>query len=255
MMRLTWLGHSTVVIDLDGTRLVTDPLLRSHAGPLRRLGPTPSPEQYADATAILLSHLHTDHAEPASLRLLGDAPVVSDEAIAGWVRRRVKRPSVALGPDEWWAASEQVAVRLVPAVHPDRPLPHRPNTATGHVVRGPSGVVWFAGDTEAYPGMASLSRLAGAPVDVALVPIAGWGPRLGPGHLDARGAAAVCATVRPRYAMPIHYGTLHPPGFSLGSLRWVRRPLAEFHAALAELAPQTRLLPAHLGATVEVPTG
>ncbi|WP_048554155.1 MBL fold metallo-hydrolase, partial [Nostocoides japonicum] len=69
-MRLTWLGHSTVVIDIDGVRLVTDPLLRAHAGPLRRLGPAPRPEQYAGTAAVLLSHLHTDHAEPASLRLL-----------------------------------------------------------------------------------------------------------------------------------------------------------------------------------------
>lgn len=252
-MRLTWLGHSTVVIDIDGVRLVTDPLLRAHAGPLRRLGPAPRPEQYAGAAAVLLSHLHTDHAEPASLRLLGDAPVVSDEAIARWVRHRLHRPAVALGPGEWWTATDEVSVRLVPAVHPDRPMPHRPNTATGHVVRGRSGVVWFAGDTQAYDGLATLSGLAGAPVDVALVPIAGWGPRLGPGHLDARGAAAVCATVGARYAMPIHYGTLHPPGFSLGSLRWVRRPLAEFHAALARLAPGTTLLPAHPGAPVDVP--
>ena len=251
-MRLTWLGHSTVVIDLGGVRLVTDPLLRGHAGPLQRLGPVPRPELYAGARAILLSHLHTDHAEAASLRLLGDAPVVSDEAIAGWVERRVHRPAVALRPDEWWSAGDDVEVRLVPAVHPGRPMPHRPNTATGHVVRGPTGVVWFAGDTDAYDGLADLPSLAGGPIDVALVPIAGWGPRLGPGHLDPRGAAAVCATVRPRYAMPIHYGTFHPPGFELGSLRWVRRPLADFHAALAELAPDVTLLPAHAGATVEV---
>lgn len=251
-VRLTWLGHSTVVIDLDGVRLLTDPLLRRHAGPLRRLGHAPRPEQYAGTRAILLSHLHHDHAEPASLRLLGEAPVVSDEAIADWVRRRLGRPAVGLGTEEWWSAGDGVEVCLAPAVHPDRPMPHRPNTATGHLVRGRSTVVWFAGDTQAYDGLDQLSVRAGGPIDIALVPIAGWGPRLGPGHLDAQGAATVCATVGARYALPIHYGTLHPIGFSVGSLRWVRRPLADFHAALAAVAPGTTLLAAHHGVPIEV---
>ena len=68
-LRITWLGHATVVLDLDGTRIVTDPLLRRHNGSAPpATGPGPRPEQFRDANAVLLSHLHHDHAELPSLR-------------------------------------------------------------------------------------------------------------------------------------------------------------------------------------------
>ena len=64
-IEVTWLGHSTVVLDLDGVRIVADPLLQRHAGILRRRGQTPERAAWHGADAILLSHLHHDHAELA----------------------------------------------------------------------------------------------------------------------------------------------------------------------------------------------
>src|SRR4051794_41907462 len=68
-LKLTWLGHSTVLIDLAGHRLLTDPLLLRHNGPLRRRQPRPQPALWTGVDAVLLSHLHHDHAEVRSLRL------------------------------------------------------------------------------------------------------------------------------------------------------------------------------------------
>ena len=85
---VTWLGHSTVVLDLDGVRLVADPLLRRHAGILRRRGRAPRREAWAGADAVLLSHLHLDHADLASLRLFPDVPVLTAEENVRWVRRK-----------------------------------------------------------------------------------------------------------------------------------------------------------------------
>ena len=65
-------------------------------------------------------------------------------------------------------------------------MPHRPNDAHGQLVRGPSGIAWIAGDTGLFPEMAGLTAMAGGPIDVAVVPVWGWGPKLSAGHTDPR---------------------------------------------------------------------
>ncbi|MCL2850241.1 MAG: MBL fold metallo-hydrolase, partial [Micrococcales bacterium] len=191
---VTWLGHASVVLDLDGTRVLTDPLLRRHAGVLRRRGAAPAPHLWSAPDAVLISHLHHDHAETGSLRMVPGAPVVSAEANTSWLRDHQVSGAVGLGDDQWWTVpGSHVQVRLVPAVHGHRPMPHRPNAATGFVVRTPTTTVWFAGDTERYPQMADLAQMAGGPVDLALVPVGGWGPRLSGGHMDPVQAAQAVA--------------------------------------------------------------
>lgn len=230
---LRWLGHATVVLDLGGVRLVTDPLLRHHAGLLRRSAPTPDPVDWAGAAAILLSHLHHDHAEPGSLRLLGDVPVVAGRANAHWLGRQGLR-ALGLGADEWWTVPGTVVrVRLVRADHGDRPMPHRPNGAHGFLVVAPGLRIWFAGDTAPYPQMHRLPELAGGPVDLALVPVGGWGPRLSGGHMDPHQAAEVCELIGARWAVPVHWGTLHPPASRRLPPGWMDRAGPAFVRALA----------------------
>lgn len=232
-----WLGHATVVVDLGGVRLVTDPLLGRHAGLLRRSGPRPDPASFAGADAVLLSHLHHDHAEPASLRLLAPAPVLAAPSTARWVTRQGVA-AVALAPGRWWRVpGSGVRVRTVPARHGHRPMPHRPNAATGFVVRGDGVTVWFAGDTGPFPALADVPRLAGAEVDVALVPVGGWGPRLSGGHLGPDEAAHVCALVGARAAVPVHWGTLHAPAARGLPPGWMERAGPAFAAAARRWAP------------------
>jgi L-ascorbate metabolism protein UlaG (beta-lactamase superfamily) len=76
--------------------------------------------------------------------------------------------------------------------------------ALGYVIAG-SRTVYFAGDTDVFDGMASLGT-----IDVALIPVAGWGPRLPPGHLDPVRAAEALVLIQPRVAIPIHWGTYAP---------------------------------------------
>lgn len=236
-----WLGHSTVVLDVDGVRLMTDPLLRRHAGLLRRATAPPTPDSYADTRAVLLSHLHLDHADLGSLRLVGAAPILASGPISAWLTAQGLMGQMV--DDAWQAVAPGVDVRLVPAVHHSRPMPHRPNDAHGFLLRCSWGTVWFAGDTGLYPDMTRLPELADAPIDLALLPIHGWGPRLSPGHLDPLGAAEVCRLVHAAYVVPIHYGTLHPAGFQLAPRGWMRTPAERFAAALPWLSPGTTLIP------------
>ena len=211
---VTWLGHATVVVDIDGVRLVADPLLRRHNGPLRRKWPSPSREVWAGARAVLLSHLHHDHAEVSSLRLLGDVPVFTAVENAVWVEGKGLRGH---GLREEWVQVDEasdVFVRLVPAVHRSRPMPHRPNAANGHLVKGPSGVVWVAGDTELYHEMEALAadggssdrrrRRTGGRLGATTLPGASGAPRgssrLSDGRRETGSAGALGNPARPRWA-------------------------------------------------------
>jgi L-ascorbate metabolism protein UlaG (beta-lactamase superfamily) len=221
--RLTWLGHSTVVVELDGLRLVTDPVFRRRIAHLRRDASALAPSR---TDIVLLSHLHYDHLDRPSLRLLGrEVPIVVPRGAAQFLRgfadvREVEAGStLELGP---------LRVDAVDARHDGRRRPVGPPIpALGYVVRG-SRSVYFAGDTELFGGMAEV-----APVDVALVPVAGWGAKLGPGHLDPASAALALTLVRPSIAVPIHWGTYGV----IGRQRGDRSPAEEFARAAAAVAP------------------
>ena len=251
---LTWLGHATVVLDIDGVRLVADPLLQRHNGILRRRGARPEGEAWSGADAVLLSHLHHDHAEVASLRMLGAVPVLTAAENAVWVVKK-GLAGRGLAKGEWVAVggAEDVTVKLVPAVHNARPMPHRPNAANGHLVRGPSGVVWLAGDTDLYPDMETLAGMAGAPIDVAVVPVGGWGPRLSPGHMGPDEAAAACRLCGARWAVPVHWKTLHVPAGEMFPRGWMDSAGPRFEAALAREAPWCRAVLLDVGGSVTVP--
>jgi L-ascorbate metabolism protein UlaG (beta-lactamase superfamily) len=153
--------------------------------------------------------------------------------------RRAHHPVRTLVPgDEIEVAG--VRVRAVPAAHDGRRLPvGDAPSAVGFVAGG----VYFAGDTEPYPEMA---ELAGT-LDAALLPVSGWGPKTGPGHMDPRDAAEALALLRPALVVPIHWGTYrrlghHPSG----------DPAREFEAHAAELAPEVRVVVLAPGESVEI---
>ena len=87
--RLTWVGHATVLLELGGARLLTDPLLRTRLGHLRRHGARPDPKVTKDIDAILVSHVHLDHLDVRSLRsVVGGARVIAPQG-AGRLLRRI----------------------------------------------------------------------------------------------------------------------------------------------------------------------
>lgn len=255
-LRLRWLGHASTVLDVDGVRLLTDPLLLRHAGLLRRRGAAPRTEDWQGADAVLLSHLHHDHAELGSLRLLDDVPVLTAPANARWLRGRGIGAAVGLADTHWWQVpGSDVRLRLVPAVHVHRPMPHRPNVTHGFVVATESFRVWFAGDTAPFAAMADLPALAGGPIDLALVPVGGWGPRLSGGHMDAVQAARACAVVGARAAVPVHWGTLHAPVSRRLPPGWMDRAGPAFAHAAARVAPSVQVHVVEPGEQIElVPT-
>jgi len=236
-MEVTWIGHATVLIEMDSTRLLTDPLLGTRVGPLVRVAPAPEPDAARDVEAVLLSHLHADHIQPSSLRRVqASATVLAPRGAGAWLRRKgiANVEELTVGDEVGVGA---LTVRAVPATHDHHRRPLGPEAEPiGFVVRGSRGV-YFAGDTDIFDGMAELS------VDLALLPVWGWGPALGPGHLDPAGAARAAALIAPRVAIPIHWGTFALPGRLAGRAS-TDEPAREFVTFARREAPdvEVRLL-------------
>jgi L-ascorbate metabolism protein UlaG (beta-lactamase superfamily) len=235
--RIAFLGHSTVSIEVSGQALLTDPLLRDRVAHLRRYAPAPAPETAPPVTAVLLSHAHQDHLDIPSLRALGrDTPVFVPRGAGAWLQRRGFSSVSELGVGEE-AALGAATVTAVPADHDGRRYPLGPRSASvGYLVRG-SHSVYFAGDTGLFDGM---SELAGE-LDVALLPVAGWGRYLGPGHMNALDAARAAALLRARIAIPIHWGTFRPIGLGTRGLAIGESPAHEFAEHVGDLAPASEV--------------
>lgn len=233
MDAVTYVGHATTRIEIDGTRLLTDPLLRPRIGHIRRIAPPPSPTTGDGLAAVLISHAHHDHLDLASLRRLpAGVPVIAPPVCADLVRRWTRHEVVEAVPGERLEVGE-LGVRVIAVEHDGRRFSVGPDApAVGYVVEGSSRVAFF-GDTDLFDGMRDLA----GELDVALVPVWGWGPKVGPGHLDPERAARAVALLRPRIAVPIHWGTLAAP------MVWWRddpgMPARTFAELVGQLAPGT----------------
>jgi len=243
---LRWIGHSTVLVELDGIRLLTDPLLRERIVMLRRSEPL-DPGSLEDLDAVLISHIHYDHLDLGSLRRLqGAKTIVLPRGAGALLRRRLPASVYELDAGEEVEIGS-VTVRAVHAEHDSTRLFGKKTEALGYVVNG-TRTVYFLGDTDLFPALADMAP----DVDVALIPIWGWGPSLGAGHLDPRKAAEALALIRPRIAVPIHWGTYYPMTARKSTRDFLRAPVAEFEKAAAERAPEVdvRVLP--VGGTLEL---
>ena len=232
MNRIVFLGHATVLIERDGTRLLTDPLLVERVWHLRRRVAPVDRALAGGLSGVLISHLHQDHLDLASLRLLGSAtPLLVPIGAQAWLRRQGFTAVRELDVGEVDAVGG-VEVAAVEAHHDARRLGGPNAPAIGFLLRG-SPSVYFAGDTEIFDGMARI----GSQLDVALVPVSGWGTRLGPGHMDPRQAAEAVSLLAPLLAIPIHWGTYTPIGSARHRREQFNDPPHEFARHVARLAP------------------
>ena len=246
---LTYLGHSTVLLEMAGLRLLTDPILRMRVGPLVRAEPPVATEHWQRIDAVLISHSHWDHLDYGSLRLMGpDVPMFVPTGMGSRLRGRGFRRVEELSPGVVTALGP-LRIEATDAAHRGFAPPIGPtDLAIGFLLQG-AGSVYFPGDTALFDGMTDLAR----DLDLALMPVWGWGPRAqSHEHLDPLGAARALQLLRPRIAVPIHWGTLHPVG-----MKWVRPstrvdPPHTFARLAGELAPETTVHVLPVGGRLDV---
>jgi L-ascorbate metabolism protein UlaG (beta-lactamase superfamily) len=248
-LRIRYVGHATVRIEIDGTTLITDPIFRHRLLHLRRHGRKPDAAARAPVDATLLSHYHLDHADLRSLRELGrDVPVIgppgATNLFGGKGFSRVEE--LPVGETRELGGVTVTATR---AEHDGRrwPLVGLDAETCGFVIAG-SQKVYFAGDSDVFDAMDGLV----ADLDVALLPVWGWGPSLGEGHMNPKRAARAAALLRPRVAIPVHWGTFFPFALHRRRGHLLRDPPREFERETAREAPGVEVRVLEPGSSTEI---
>jgi L-ascorbate metabolism protein UlaG (beta-lactamase superfamily) len=244
-LNVTWVGHATVQIRVAGLRLLTDPVLRMQVAHLRRIAPPPAVEEIRRPDVVLISHGHFDHLDRRSLRLLASCPAIAPRGCGRMLERAGMLDVTELSPGQSLRLGG-VEVSAVAAAHDGRRHPFSLARQTlAYLVDGTERA-FFAGDTDLFDAMRELAGHS----DVALLPIWGWGGRVGRGHMDPARAAQAVRRLAPRVAIPIHWGTLASP-----RAPWrddPGRPAREFVSQVAMLAPATEARVLTPGASTEI---
>jgi L-ascorbate metabolism protein UlaG (beta-lactamase superfamily) len=199
--------------------------------------------------AVLISHLHFDHLDiPTLKRFDRGTKIIVPDGAGPMIRKHGFRDVVELLEGEGVEVGA-VTVLAVPAEHDGRRHPFGLEVdAIGFVIEG-SRRLLFAGDTDLHPRLGELTDT----LEVALLPIWGWGHKLGPGHMDPRGAAQAAATLRPKLTVPIHWGTYFPIGMKGIRGALLEKPVRAFEQQMAEIAPDLEVRVLRPGETLARP--
>lgn len=237
-MNVAFAGHSTILVELDGVRVLIDPLFRSALLHLQRHAPLVDLDRYGKPDVLLISHSHMDHLDKRSLKLVDkSARAIVPSDCVKLLRSQGFTDVVGVSAgDELEAAG--LSVRAVHADHAGSRMPwNREAETLGFVVDG-SQRFYYAGDTDIFEAMSELHPR----LDLALMPVWGWGPKLGVGHLDPVRAAQATAMIRPRVVVPVHWGGYLPAGMASRRPELLVDPPRRFRALVEEAdLPQTRV--------------
>jgi N-acyl-phosphatidylethanolamine-hydrolysing phospholipase D len=213
---VTWIGHSTFLVRMDGASFLTDPIFSERASPLSFAGPrrlVPPGVPLADLPHIdfvLISHDHYDHTDLPSIEALAarGARFIVPLGLGDLVRSAGGEATEL----DWWQDVEvgRVRVHCVPAQHfSGRSLTDRNERLwAGWVVEGPTRRFYHAGDTGYFDGFAEIGRRLG-PIDLAAVPIGAYDPPpiMHFVHLNPDEAIRAARDVRARAVVGMHFGT------------------------------------------------
>ena len=256
-LRVTWLGHSTLLIEIDGIRVLTDPVWGRRASPLPFAGPKrfhPPPaalDALPPLDAVIVSHDHYDHLDRPTIRALARShvPFITSLGVGALLEQWGIRPERITELDWWEAASVgDVQVTAAPAQHfSGRGLHDRNSTLwSSFHLRGPRHSFYYGADSGLHPDFAEIGRRLG-PFDLAALEIGAYHPAWGDIHMGPVNALKAYAMLGSGAFLPIHWGT-----FNLALHPW-----DEPAETVLRLAPETSvpLLMPRLGQPVEPARG
>jgi L-ascorbate metabolism protein UlaG (beta-lactamase superfamily) len=226
-LRATWLGHSTVLIEIDGLRVLTDPVWGPRASPSRLVGPKrfqPVPialRALPPIDVVLISHDHYDHLDYPTIRALArrDVPFVTSLGVGAHLEAWGVAPRRITELD-WWEShtlpNADLTVTAAPSQHfSGRGLKDRNATLwSSMVVRSARHAVFFSGDTGLTSEYAAIRERLG-PFDLVMLEVGAFHPAWGDIHLGPEHALEALALLGGGALLPVHWGT-----FSLAMHAW-----------------------------------
>ncbi len=207
--RLTWLGHASWLVQLDGLSLLIDPALRDAISVIirRNVQPGLTIEQLPPIAASLVSHNHYDHLDLPTLEPVG-APIITGLGQSR-IFRGTKLPCTEL---DWWSATKigDVTIHYVPSQHWSRRGITDANQMLwgGFVIEGSSARIYHSGDTAYFDGFTEIGRRYPG-IDAAMLPIGAYDPAwfMGKQHMNPEEAVQAFADLGARHFLAMHWGT------------------------------------------------
>jgi len=253
-LRATWLGHSTVLVEIDGLRLLTDPVWGERASPVSFAGPRrfqPVPVSVAELPpldAVLISHDHYDHLDLPTIKMLADRdmPYITSLGVGAHLEAWGV-PAERITELDWWESVELpggVSVTATPSQHfSGRALGGRNVTLWSSLaVRGPRSSFFFSGDTGLTPEYTDVRARLGT-FDLVMLEVGAFHPAWGDIHLGPANALSALELLGGGAFLPVHWGT-----FNLAMHAW-----DDPAETLLRLAPSrsARLVMPRLGHPIE----
>ncbi len=215
-LRITWLGHSTLVFEIDGKRFLTDPIFGGRASPFDWVGPAVwygppiALEEMPSFDAVILSHDHYDHLQRGTIERIKDwdttfiAPLGVGAHLEYW-----GVPAARIVEVDWWQETKigDVTITATPARHASgRHLLDQNHTLwAGYAIAGPSHRVFFSGDTGLFPAMKDIGDKLG-PFDVVMVEVGAYDAAWPDWHIGPEQAIRAHGMLRGKVFLPIHWG-------------------------------------------------
>jgi len=218
-VKITYIGHATILIQFGDVALLTDPNFDSTLGRFlpRVSAPGIALDALPDITAVLLTHAHADHLSFRSLQALPTTPVYAPPAVANWIQKKGVDAAQPLHPDST-VEFEWGTVTAAPAVHAGQRygIDRWRKASNMYLIDTNYGSVFFAGDTaltaETTAMVEKRLHAEGRTLDVALLPIGyapSWKVGFRKGHLTSADALTLFERLGARYLIPYHWGTFH----------------------------------------------
>lgn len=215
---VTWIGHSTLLLQIDGLSILTDPVWSDRAspvgfaGPKRRHSPGLRLQDLPEIDIILISHNHYDHLDKKTIKYFGNKPLYIVPLGVGdfFESLGIKRYQEM----DWWDSIRVNTIEIIstPAQHfSGRNLFDRNKTLwCGWLLKGRTRSIYFAGDTGYFPGFKEINERHG-PVDIAALPIGSYNPPwyMEPVHMNPEQAVDAFLELQARIFVPIHWGTFN----------------------------------------------